>query len=94
MSDQEFNEKFEIIKAEDGFNYDGFALCRLKENGDIVIVYNYDMGYGYPYVSLGYLLDIDRAKALEIYYRAIGNMITSCRPYNDKLADILAEVNK
>lgn len=72
------DERFEYLSRDEDF-----ALARDKENNTIVIVYDYDAGYQYHVTELDKLLNIDTDKLVEQWLEAIGNMITSTRPYKN-----------
>ena len=91
---KDVNEQYEIIRACGDFPWDDFALGRDRKTGKLVVIYSYDMGYGYPSWSLEDLLDIDTDKLYAAWMDNIAKMITSTRPYSDKFADIFKGDNK
>ena len=75
--------KYEIIKACGDFPYDDFALGRIKETNEIVVIYAYDGGYDYVSWAINDLFDIDEEKLYAQYIDALGRYISSIRPYKD-----------
>ncbi len=77
-------EEYEIIRACGDFPYDDFAIGRIKETHELVVIYAYDGGYDYVSWSINDLLDVDEEKMYQQFIDAIGKYITSIRPYKDK----------